>query len=34
MGIGIFICGEKGRGIGTGDGDQGGWDGVGWNGIE
>ena len=34
MGIGIFICGEKGRGIGigTGDGDQGGWDGnrIGW----
>ena len=29
MGIGIFICGEKGRGIGigTGGGDQGGWDG-------
>ena len=33
MGIGIFICGEKGRGIGigTGDGDQGGWDRIGWN---
>ena len=38
MGIGIFICGEKGRGIGREwDGDQGGWDGdrdrIGWNGM-
>lgn len=26
MGIGIFICGEKGRGIGTGDRAGMGWD--------
>ena len=42
MGIGIFICGEKGRGIGRewdgtewdGDRDRIGWNGIGWDGME